>query len=74
MLQPGGLFIIETLTIDMLKIHPEISEEYLLRPGELHSLFEGLEILHFFEGWTKSDHGKDKSISSLIAKKPLTSI
>lgn len=74
MLHPGGLFFIETLTVDMLKIHPEISEEYLLQPGELRSLFDRFEILYFFEGWTKSDHGKDKSISSMIAKKPLTGI
>jgi hypothetical protein len=57
-----------------LTIRPEISEEYLLQPGELKSAFQELEIIHFSEGWTNSDHGKQKSIGSLVARKPEISV
>jgi SAM-dependent methyltransferase len=31
-LKPGGVVIFETMTRDMLKIHPEINPDYLLHP------------------------------------------
>jgi tellurite methyltransferase len=73
-LKPGGLLFFETLTKDMLSIRPEIPPEYLLLPGELKEAFSGFEIIHYFEGWTDSDHGKKKSIGSLVARKPQTSV
>jgi tellurite methyltransferase len=73
-LKPGGLLFFETLTKDMLSIRPEIPPEYLLLPGELKESFSGFEIIHYFEGWTNSDHGKKKSIGSLVARKPETSV
>ena len=73
-LKPGGLLFFETLTKEMLTIRPEIPPEYLLLPGELKEAFSGFEIIHYFEGWTNSDHGKKKSIGSLVARKPETSV
>jgi tellurite methyltransferase len=73
-LNPGGLLFFETLTIDMLEIRPEIPVEFLLKPGELKDSFAEFEIIHYFEGWTNSDHGKRKSIGSLVARNPIISV
>lgn len=73
-LAPGGLVFIETMTIDMLSVRPEIHPERLLQPGELAKQFSEWEIIHAYEGWTESDHGKKKAISQMIARKPVTSV
>ena len=73
-LKPGGLIFFETLTIDMLSIRPEIPSDYLLKPAELKEAFAGLEIIYYFEGWINSDHGKRKSIGSLVARNPENSV
>lgn len=73
-LNPGGLIFFETLMVDMLTIRPEIPPEFLLQPGELKNVFQELEIIYYFEGWTESDHGNRKSIGSLVARKPETSV
>jgi SAM-dependent methyltransferase len=69
-LRPGGLLFYETLTRDMLEIHPEVDPVYLLGPGELRSGFPGLEVLHYSEGWvdTRSDH--QRAVASLLARAP----
>jgi tellurite methyltransferase len=74
LLKPGGIVFIETLTKEMLSIRPEIPPEYLLSANELRTHFSDFDILHYFEGWITSDHGKQKSIGSLIARKPLNSV
>lgn len=69
-LKPGGLAIVETLTRPMLGIKPDLEPAYLLETGELPRLFTGWEILIYREGWVTSDHGRQKSIASLIARRP----
>lgn len=66
-LKPGGMLVIETLTIDMRKIHKDINEKYLLSAGELAREFSDLEILVAREGWIERD-GKQSAIASLIAR------
>ncbi len=69
-LRPGGIAIVETLTLDMLQTHPEMPVEFLLQRDELPGLFVGWEILFYQEGWQPADHGGKKSIASLIARYP----
>lgn len=69
-IQPGGIAIVETLTVEMLHVRPEIPAENLLQSGELPSLFSGWRILHYQEGWQISDHGGEKAVASLIAQYP----
>jgi tellurite methyltransferase len=69
-LKPGGMLIIETLTVDMLYQDPNITRSHLLARGELHQQFACFDILYKNEGWIESDHGSKKSVSSLIARKP----
>ncbi|MEI8130920.1 MAG: class I SAM-dependent methyltransferase [Leptolinea sp.] len=73
-LKPGGLIFFETLTIEMLSLRPEIPSDYLLQLGELKAAFASLEIIYYFEGWINSDHGKRKSIGSLVARNPEISV
>jgi tellurite methyltransferase len=70
-LKPGGLVIFETLTLDMLEIHPENQPDHLLKPGELRDIFSNWDILDYREGWVKSDYEKRKAIASIIARKPV---
>lgn len=69
-LQPNGIAIVETLTVDMLEIRPEMPEQYLLQKSELKDLFAGWTILEYEEGWRPSDRGGSKSVASLIARLP----
>jgi tellurite methyltransferase len=73
-LKPGGLLFFETMTIEMLTIHPDTPPIQLLKPGELKRSFKMYEVLKYFEGWTTSDHGKQKAIAQLIARKPHPSV
>jgi tellurite methyltransferase len=68
-LKPGGILLIETLADDMLTIKPDISPENLLKPGEVLGLFSDLDIIHHSEGWIESDHGGQKAVASLVARK-----
>ena len=69
-LRPGGLLFLETLTQDMRLHRPDLQDCNLLTAGELKHAFQNLEKLYHFEGWTESDHGKQKAVASLIARQP----
>jgi tellurite methyltransferase len=70
-LKPGGLLVIETLSVDMLEAQPEIEREYLLEEGELRSAFSDFEVLHYDEGWREGDAGHRRATACLLARKPL---
>jgi len=69
-LKPGGLLIVETLLRDMLLTKPELKQHFLLKPGELRAAFADWHILEYQEGLASSDHGHEKAIASLIARRP----
>lgn len=69
-LKPGGLLIIETLTLEMKQIKPEICEYYLLSPKELQHTFSDLDILYYREGWVAQNTTHPRCVASLIARKP----
>jgi SAM-dependent methyltransferase len=68
-LRPGGLLVIETLTHEMLRLHPETNPDYLLEPGELRQAFSEMEILVYREGWEESRVGQPQAVASLVARK-----
>jgi SAM-dependent methyltransferase len=70
-LKPGGILIMETLTMPMRQIKPEINPIYLLEPGELRTAFPDLKCLTYREGWVLSDNGHRRSVASLVARKPV---
>jgi SAM-dependent methyltransferase len=67
--RPGGVVMVETLTVDMLDQDKSIAPQHLLEREELPTYFTNWEILYQAEGWVRSDHGKTKAVSSLIARK-----
>lgn len=69
-LRPGGVLVMQTLTLDFQTIHPEIEDRFLLRPGELRSAFPGLETLVYEEGWTEGRRGHPRATASILARKP----
>jgi tellurite methyltransferase len=74
-LKLGGVIFIECLTVDMLSIHPEIDQGFLLKAGELKkSFFSGepqkfLDILYYNEGWKNIDKSHPRAVASLIARR-----
>jgi len=68
-LRPGGILILETLTRDMLTIHPEIDPHFLLKPRELAHAFPSLQTLVYREGWQESLTTHPRAVASLIAQR-----
>ncbi len=68
-LRPGGVLVFESFTTEQRRFGwgPQ-REEHLLRPGELRSLFPGLETLQYREGLVESERGT-KAVAGLVAKK-----
>ena len=69
-LRPGGLLILETLTMDMLSVNPEIDPRYLLQPGELKAAFSTWQILVYGEGWIGTDTSRPRAVARLVARRP----
>ncbi len=69
-LKPGGVLVLETLTVKMRETMPEIDPAYLLQPGELREVFQDWDILVYREGWVTSDRGHQKAVASMIARRP----
>lgn len=69
-LKPGGIAVVETLTVGMLEVKPDLPVDFLLQNKELPDLFSGWNILFYNEGWQPSDHGGSKSVARLIARFP----
>jgi SAM-dependent methyltransferase len=70
-IKPGGLLIIETLTMEMLKFNPSINPEFLLSPGELKESFVNWQIIAYREAKiSDGEHHREKSVASMIARRP----
>jgi SAM-dependent methyltransferase len=70
-LRPGGVLVFESFTTEQRRFGwgPQ-QEEFLLRPGELRSLFAGLEELVYREGLVESQSGRGtKAVAGLVARK-----
>ena len=70
--QPRGLVIYETFTIDQPRFGRPHNPNFLLRSGELENVFSNWDILHSFEGVTRSEtgSGSDQAIAQIVARKP----
>lgn len=68
---PGGLVIYETFTVHQTDYGRPSNPDFLLKDGELLTLFEGWEVLHNYEGKTISDDGvTPQAIAQIVALKP----
>jgi tellurite methyltransferase len=70
MLKPGGVAIIETLTIETLHTRPDYDPAYLLQPDELRRAFSDWEVLVYREGWVTVENHAPRAVASLVAKRP----
>ncbi|CAG0936864.1 hypothetical protein TFLX_05760 [Thermoflexales bacterium] len=70
MLKPGGVLIMETMTIEMLRTRPDYNPDYLLQPGELQRAFSAWEVLVYREGWVELGLSAPRAVASLVAKRP----
>jgi tellurite methyltransferase len=69
LLAPGGLLLYETFTIHQRKLgHGPSNEAFLLLPGELPTLFPGLQVQHHWEGTTPGP--RPWALARLAATKP----
>ena len=68
-LRPRGVVIVETLTHEMLQVHPDYNPVYLLAPGELRHAFENWEILFYREGWIDTGGHTPRAVASLVARR-----
>ena len=62
--EPGGLVIYETFTTDNRCFGRPANPDFLLKAGELGSLFQGWEIIHYYEG---VQHEPDRAIAQIVA-------
>jgi tellurite methyltransferase len=70
MLKPGGVLIMETLTIETLRTRPDYSPAYLLQPDELRRAFADWDVLVYREGWIEATDHMPRSVASLVARRP----
>jgi tellurite methyltransferase len=67
-LKKGGFLIYETFTIEQPKFGRPRNPDFLLKPGELHKLFEDWKIIHSFEGI--KDNPK-RSVAQIVCQKTI---
>jgi SAM-dependent methyltransferase len=66
---PGGLLLYETFTSHQMEVpYGPRNPAFLLEPGELPTLFPGLEILGASEGW--SEGSRPEALARLAARRP----
>ena len=71
MLKPGGVLIVETLTIETLRARPDYNPEFLLQPDELRQAFADWEVLVYREGWREMGDHSPRAVASLVARRPV---
>lgn len=64
---PGGLVIYETFTTENRRFGRPHNSDFLLQPGELKTLFNDWELIHYFEG---IEQNPDRAIANIVTRKP----
>lgn len=64
--EPDGLVIYETFTIENRRFGRPANPDFLLKEGELETLFPNWEIIHYYEG---IQHHPDRAIAQIVARK-----
>jgi tellurite methyltransferase len=70
LLKPGGVLIMETLTIETRRMRPDFSPDYLLQPDELRRAFAEWDMLVYREGWIEMQDHSPRAVASLVARRP----
>jgi tellurite methyltransferase len=64
---PGGMVIYETFTTENRCFGRPNNPDFLLKPGELKTLFKDWQIIFYFEGELQNP---DRNVAQLVARKP----
>jgi len=64
---PGGLVVYETFTIENRRFGRPNNPEFLLRRGELKTIFRDWEMLYYFEGIRQNP---DRGVAEIVVRKP----
>jgi hypothetical protein len=70
MLKPGGVLIMEALTVETLLVRPDYHPDFLLKSGELYRAFADWEVLVYREGWIEMSDRSPRAVASLAARRP----
>ncbi len=69
--EPDGLVIYETFTLDNRRFGRPGNPDFLLKPGELKTCFQGWNVIHYYEGIQQNP---DRAIAQIVAQKPSVAI
>lgn len=69
--EPGGLVIYETFTVENRRFGRPDNPDFLLQRGELKTIFEDWELIHYFEGIRPNP---DRGIAQIVVRKPLSAV
>ncbi len=69
--EPDGLVIYETFTVDNRRFGRPGNPAFLLKPGELKTCFQGWDMIHYYEGVQQNP---DRAIAQIVARKPSVAI
>jgi len=64
---PGGLLVYETFTIENRRFGRPNNPKFLLRRGELKTIFRDWEMLYYFEGIRQNP---DRGVAEIVVRKP----
>lgn len=67
-LSPGGLLAFSVATVRNLDRHERPARPYVLDVGEAPSLVDGLEIVHYGEGWSVEDRHEARLVARALTK------
>ena len=71
-LKPAGTVVYQTFTTDQARFGRPNHPAHLLRPGELRTVFEDWEILHYREGVENcGPAGASQALAGIVARKPV---
>jgi len=66
--EPGGLVVYETFTIENRHFGRPNNPDFLLQPGELRTIFQDWQTIFYFEGVL---HDPDRAVAQIVCRKPL---
>lgn len=69
--EPGGLVVYETFTIENRTFGRPNNPGFLLQPGELKTIFQDWQTILYFEGVLRNP---DRAVAQIVARKPCQSV
>ncbi len=65
--EPGGLVVYETFTIENRHFGRPDNPDFLLQPGELRTIFQDWQTIFYFEGVLNDP---DRAVAQIVSRKP----